>query len=337
MVRNKYWLSPAVTTLLVAFAACGGNTRSGGPASDDVSTGSGEGDGSTTAAGGTTTAAGGTTSEPPGGMHVDSCKDTQDCLSGQTCVFGQCISPYECRQSMVTCGEARPECPAGQVPSVENGCWGQCVRNETCAYLDSCIECEESGQLCASVESPEQVEGFGCVEEKSECEEEPTCDCLGPTACRGLACLDVVGGQVVCDTPSPPVNDPPDPGNEPDTGDDHVPGNQGSDPDEYVPSVDLPEELDNAHITSFLGQRGPRCTECTYVECGRDAAVCFAETECSLLMQCLFFCEGREGEALRACRLDCVDGDEGHLETLVAGWECVGTTCCDECDVLCPE
>jgi hypothetical protein len=39
----------------------------------------------------------------------------------------------DCDPRRVTCERGTPKCPGGQVPSVKNGCYGDCVSSEACA------------------------------------------------------------------------------------------------------------------------------------------------------------------------------------------------------------
>ena len=58
------------------------------------------------------------------------------------CVF----QGVECTGAM--CNTPSPACEPGQVPSVVNGCWGDCVPASRCLQVDDCSWC--GGQVCAT-------------------------------------------------------------------------------------------------------------------------------------------------------------------------------------------
>jgi hypothetical protein len=109
----------------------------------------------------------------------------------------------------------------------------------------------------------------------------------------------------------------------------------GGSPISVGASPALPDGLDHPALDSFLAGRGPKCTTCAYVECG-PVALCLADSECSRKAECAVFCAGRTDEARSACELSCFFGNEGERASVVAGWACVGTSCCSECDIPCP-
>lgn len=48
---------------------------------------------------------------------------------------GACEDGFSCTAGMIECAAPQPECPAGQYPSVSNGCWGPCVPVASCRCL----------------------------------------------------------------------------------------------------------------------------------------------------------------------------------------------------------
>jgi hypothetical protein len=48
---------------------------------------------------------------------------------------GACDDGASCTKEMVECSDPKPECPAGQQPSVVDDCWGPCVPLASCRCL----------------------------------------------------------------------------------------------------------------------------------------------------------------------------------------------------------
>jgi hypothetical protein len=63
---------------------------------------------------------------------------------------GECVVKTSCDPRKAFCKMLKPTCPAGQVPSVINGCWGPCVDIDTCSCetTGSTEECPLNGFLC---------------------------------------------------------------------------------------------------------------------------------------------------------------------------------------------
>ena len=97
------------------------------------------------------------------------------------CRFGTCVTEkLNCDSSMILCDSLPPDCPAGQLPGVEdnNSCWtGGCVPISACNFVSSCADCPKD-QMCVIDETM-----FGpltrCEPIPPECMGEPTCGCAG--------------------------------------------------------------------------------------------------------------------------------------------------------------
>lgn len=59
------------------------------------------------------------------------------------CRFGRCtFAKVTCNPSAVICDAAPPNCPVGQLPSVNGDCWsGQCTPVEACDWAPDCAAC----------------------------------------------------------------------------------------------------------------------------------------------------------------------------------------------------
>ncbi len=107
----------------------------------------------------------------------------------------------DCNPSTVTCKKAIPVCPPGQVPAVENGCWGKCIGILECATEKDCSNCTTG--FCAKYES--FVTNYRCVMPSLQCSA-LACSCLAPYFCASPwdACNDSTSGpeKVSCSCPS---------------------------------------------------------------------------------------------------------------------------------------
>lgn len=52
---------------------------------------------------------------------------------GARCLGRRCVTLYDCDQSKVVCDAPLPSCADDELPSVRNGCYGECVARERCA------------------------------------------------------------------------------------------------------------------------------------------------------------------------------------------------------------
>ncbi len=118
------------------------------------------------------------------------------------CIAGQCTVALDCDQSKVVCNALPPTCPAGLVPSVQNGCWGECVPTTSCSFVSTCFDCGP-GKACVVTDD----QGGGqhhCVNPPASCSQ--GCSCLGDKACIApyTSCSDGIkdGSAVHCECPT---------------------------------------------------------------------------------------------------------------------------------------
>ena len=91
---------------------------------------------------------------------------------------------YNCDDSTVTCRRAIPACEEDELPEVtdDGTCWsGDCVPRSQCFALSGCDACtiDETCVLYQEMLGPRTI----CVPTPAECNEPPTCDCMGEAAC----------------------------------------------------------------------------------------------------------------------------------------------------------
>ncbi|MCA9595963.1 MAG: hypothetical protein KC776_21765 [Myxococcales bacterium] len=106
----------------------------------------------------------------------------------------------DCNPSSVSCKAAVPNCPAGQVPSVNAGCWGPCVPILACSAISDCSQCT-SGFCAAYVAFTME---YRCVLPTVQCSA-LACSCLAQYLCADpySACTDSSGGPAVsCECPT---------------------------------------------------------------------------------------------------------------------------------------
>jgi len=105
-----------------------------------------------------------------------------------SCRFGTCVTEkLNCDDSAISCDEAPPVCPNGQLPGVNaNGtCWTQgCIPVASCNVVPTCADCPKS-QMCV-IDETIQGQKHRCEPIPPECMGQPTCACAGDA----------------CDTPS---------------------------------------------------------------------------------------------------------------------------------------
>lgn len=131
----------------------------------------------------------------------DACRGNHDCAQEETCVFGKCIQdPYQCNESWVTCEESRPTCPAGETPSIVEGCWDKCVPLTACRAFFDCNVCDENGWLCVrsgrSLLSDLASPDHKCVELSPSCDP-AQCECMSE-ACAPETCVGVEQNMMSC-------------------------------------------------------------------------------------------------------------------------------------------
>jgi hypothetical protein len=94
------------------------------------------------------------------------------------CRFGSCeFVPVDCNAREVTCKDRPPDCPAGDLPTVVNGCWGPCIAAEVCDVVPDCDHCPDD-EICVATAT--QI-GFlySCEPLDPSCGVGATCDCMG--------------------------------------------------------------------------------------------------------------------------------------------------------------
>jgi hypothetical protein len=203
---------------------------SGGGTSGTGGTSSGGSGGGTSGSGGGGT--GGITSVPPECGNVGDCVLHTDCctctgiakgqlmplcpditclidqctsmgISEVSCYRGQCIANIDCDLDHVTCGDAEPVCPPGQVHSVANDCFGPCVDPSDCKYVARCDQCKDSQACVKYTKGGTTVAEVRCLEVPPLCVTSRSCACMGSYAC--VAPNDVcsqAGDSLVCDCPT---------------------------------------------------------------------------------------------------------------------------------------
>jgi len=117
------------------------------------------------------------------------------------CIAGQCTKARNCDGSQVSCEMVKPSCPEGQVPSVQDTCWGECVPVTDCAKVDTCFDCT-GPSVCVGLDAFES--SYHCVNPPVSCTS--GCACLGAKACVTpfTSCTDSIkdGSAVHCSCPS---------------------------------------------------------------------------------------------------------------------------------------
>ena len=107
------------------------------------------------------------------------CSDDTDCSSGY-CAYSKCIPGLACRTDEVRCEEPAPSCTDGEVPTVIDSCWGNCVASSSCSNVDSCNSCAHN-DLCIVTEFEISAHGpfkrYSCSTMPDNCSAIDT-DCL---------------------------------------------------------------------------------------------------------------------------------------------------------------
>lgn len=98
------------------------------------------------------------------------------------CEYGVCtFRPVDCDPLSVTCDEEAPDCPDGLAPSVEEGCWGDCVPAEACDFVPGCEDCPED-EACVLI-GTQIGNQYACTPVAEDCRGEASCECL-PEICE---------------------------------------------------------------------------------------------------------------------------------------------------------
>ncbi len=183
------------TGVLFLAVACGGESESDGSGGTSGSGGAG---GSGGAAGGAPGGAGGS-----GGSVGGSGGSGGGGGAGGSAGAGGAAGSVgvDCNPSTVSCKAMQPVCPKGQVPAVENGCWGPCVPVLTCKPEKDCSTCT-NGWCAAYVSFGTE---YRCVSPSIQCAA-LACSCLADYFCASPfdACTTPGGGatKVSCECPT---------------------------------------------------------------------------------------------------------------------------------------
>lgn len=120
------------------------------------------------------------------------------------CVAGRCVAGFDCDVSEVTCRMAAPDCPAGQVPSVNasRSCYsGACVPATQCTFVTNCNDCGPA-DACITNQTRGTNERH-CVTIPVACNGATTCGCLGATTCVSpYTSCDTSGNGLTCGCPT---------------------------------------------------------------------------------------------------------------------------------------
>ena len=144
------------------------------------------------------------TCDPRNACVMSMCSQWGGGIDQPRCAAGRCILGFDCDASTVTCNRAPPACPAGQVPRVVGGCFGECVEARQCRSVASCAACGR-GDLC--VRYVRAGAGVHCVAPPSSCAGGPvTCACAAAAVCVApyRICTGAVpmGGPLSCECPT---------------------------------------------------------------------------------------------------------------------------------------
>lgn len=134
-------------------------------------------------------------------QHCDPCA-TSSCPECDDCI-GACVtSPCE-SASAIGCSVARPDCAAGEVAVIQDGCW-VCVNQTTCEpYEGACrthLDCgpAELCDPCGTSSCPDCEDCVpACVDTECDTEATPTCEEFRPECAPGLVAV-VEGGCWLC-------------------------------------------------------------------------------------------------------------------------------------------
>ncbi|MBK7586112.1 MAG: hypothetical protein IPI67_38750 [Myxococcales bacterium] len=178
--------------VLATAIACGGESESDGAGGAGASGGAG-GAGGAGASGGTG-GAGGAVGGSGGSVGGNAGAGG---ASGGAAGSGG----VDCNPSTVQCKAMQPLCPKGEVPAVQNGCWGPCVPILTCKTVKDCSACTKG--WCAAYVSFST--DYRCVSPSIQCAA-LACSCLADYFCVAPfnACTTLVGGatKVSCECPT---------------------------------------------------------------------------------------------------------------------------------------
>jgi len=100
---------------------------------------------------------------------------------GPRCLAGHCAVGFDCDAPKVLCNALPPQCEAGEVPSVNNLCWGPCVPASQCAFVPNCSNCDPKMYTC--VTDVGWVFEHHCVPTPQACKNDLSCECMQNAVC----------------------------------------------------------------------------------------------------------------------------------------------------------
>lgn len=125
------------------------------------------------------------------------------------CRFGRCtFEKVTCNPLIVSCKAQPPNCPPGQIPSVEGDCWsGSCTPVEACDWVPDCKACTtDPTDPLVCVFKVQHGAYHECVPKPVGCGDAPEIDCeCGAEICDASpphdVCLDHDPG-IICECPN---------------------------------------------------------------------------------------------------------------------------------------
>jgi len=119
------------------------------------------------------------------------------------CRFGVCgTERIDCDGSKILCDSLPPDCPKGQVPGVQGGCWsGMCVPALSCNVVPDCGACPPDSMCVQKIGKPPTLPT--CEPIPDDCGGKIDCECAGTFVCTGQfnACNFDGGNQISCGCP----------------------------------------------------------------------------------------------------------------------------------------
>lgn len=151
-------------------------------------------------------------SPPPCGLpecFVPVCETLDIGAGTPVCRFGRCtFEKVTCNPIGVTCKSQPPDCPQGQLPSVQGDCWsGQCTPVEACDWVPDCGACKlDIFDPLVCVFKAQKGAYHVCEPKPVGCGDEPEIDCdCGSEICDAspphTVCSDQVPG-IICECPN---------------------------------------------------------------------------------------------------------------------------------------
>jgi len=94
------------------------------------------------------------------------------------CLAGRCVINRSCDDRYVLCDVATPNCDAGTLPEVEDGCYtGNCREITQCSWVSSCDVCKAADLACVTF-STLGGPTYQCVATREGCDP-LDCGCMG--------------------------------------------------------------------------------------------------------------------------------------------------------------